>query len=410
MRRILQEISKRTLLLNEFDVTEEQKQTNWLGSKPASDDEIEKAKTLLQTELPEDYIEFLKITNGFPQCTSTSVTFLPVSEIDYLINVDEDLVEIWNKDQELKEIGEALSASLLIGGKNEEQCFLLIPPNDRNKKWRYWKFASWIPGEHEFKNLKDYFQSELTFLKEETKGLKKPKPKLVVDYSLRDYVFNLEWENVYKTTLQFLQENRTFRYFGGQVDLLRLLLLSASKIGWFAKLGKDLLEFKASNLENEWLGALIVRFAEAASNKRSHILDFQMDKFVHQSDTVTCEQIEEQTKTYRPDLLKPKNVHDKVDYQLYFFFEYGNAEAFLSLYEAHSDLHFFNSHIKAAIIYATLGRFSNAQEATERYFQTAFDYRPLEPFLDNVLINIMTEDFSKKMLLQFKQNTSQKEL
>jgi hypothetical protein len=101
---------------------------------------------------------------------------------------------------------------------------------------------------------------------------------------------------------------------------------------------------------------------------------------------------------------------DKVDYQLYFFFEYGNAEAFLALYEAHPQLPLFSSHIKAAIVYASLHQFSNAQDAIERYFQTAFDYRPLEPFLDNVLIDVMTENFTKKMLLQFKQNSIQQQL
>ncbi len=407
MQRLLQDISKRTLLLNEYDFTEEQKQSNWLGVIPASDNEIEIAKALLQTELPEDYIEFLKITNGFPQCTNTGVTFLPINKVDYLINIDEELVEIWNNNDELNEIGQALSESLLIGGLNEEQYFLLIPPNVRNKKWRYWKFASWIPGEHEFKNLKDYFRSELTFLKAETRGLKKARPKFVVDYSLRDYVFNLDWEKAYCTALHFLQENKSYGYFGGQVDLLRLLLFSASKLNIFKKLEKDLQDFKKINNEHDWLNAIVIQFEEAACKGLSYILDFQMNKFVLQPDSVTLEQIEEQTKMYRPELLKEKNVQAKVDYQLYFFFEYGNAEEFIGLYEANFDSPYFNSHIKAAIVYATLNQSSNAQYAIERYFYTAFNYRPLEPFLDNVLINVMTEDFSKKMLLQFKQNSSQ---
>lgn len=409
MQRLLKEISKRTLLLNEYHFTEEQKQSNWLGESPASDDEIGIAKMSLQSELPDDYIEFLKITNGFPQCTSTGVTFLPISEVDYLINIDEDLVEIWNNDDELIDIGQALSASLLIGGKNEEQYFLLIPPNDSNRKWRYWKFASWIPGEHEFKSLKDYFKAELVFLREETKGLKKPKPKFVVDYSLRDYVFNLDWENAYRTALRFLQENKSYGYFG-EVDLLRLLLLSASKLTLFKKLEEDFKEFKEINIEHDWLNTLVMRFAEAASNELSYILDFQMNKFVLRTISVTREQIEEQTKMYRPNLMKPKNIHAKADYQLYFFFENGNAEEFLNLYEAHLDLPYFDSHLKAAIVYATLDQPLNAQDAIERYFQTAFEYRPLEPFLDNVLINVMSKDFSTNMLLQLKQNISQQQL
>jgi len=406
MQKLLQDISKRALLLNEYDFTEEQKQSNWLGANPASDDEIERTKKLLQADLPKDYIDFLKITNGFPQCIGTGVTFLPIDKVDYLINVDEDLVQIWNSHAELNNTREALSASLLIGGLNEEQYFLLIPPNDDNKKWRYWKFASWIPGEHEFKSLKDYFRSELTFLKEETKGLRKAKPKFVVDYSLRDHVFNLDWKNSYQTAFRFLQENRSYSYFDGGADLLKLLLLSASKLNAFKKLEADLRSFKETNNGHDWLNALVMRFEEAARNKLSHILDFQTNKFILQDDSVTLEQIEEKIKRARPDLLKPKNIQDKVDYQLYFLFEYGNAQGFIELYEEHLGSPHFNCHIKAAIVYVTLDQFLNSQNAIERYFQTAIDYRLLEPFLDNVLIDVLTEDFSKNMLLQFKENSS----
>lgn len=163
MQKLLQDISRKALLLNEYDFTEEQIQSKWLGLKPASDEEIEIAKASLQTDLPDDYIEFLKITNGFPQCIGTGVTFLPIDKVDYLINIDEDLVEIWNNHSELNSIGQALSESLLIGGLKEEQYFLLIPPSSSINKWRYWKFASWIPGEHEFKNLKTTLNQSFLF-------------------------------------------------------------------------------------------------------------------------------------------------------------------------------------------------------------------------------------------------------
>ena len=65
MKQILQEISEHVLLLNEYDFTEEQVQSKWLGNPPATDEEINKAQALLQITLPEDYIEFLKISNGF---------------------------------------------------------------------------------------------------------------------------------------------------------------------------------------------------------------------------------------------------------------------------------------------------------------------------------------------------------
>lgn len=403
MLKLLQEISKRTLLLNEYSFTDEQMHSKWLGLGSASDEEIEAAKASLKSDLPTDYIEFLKITNGFPQCTSTGITFLPVDKVDYLINVDEDLVEIWNDRDELKNIGQALSESLLIGGLNEEQYFLLIPPNAVVNKWRYWEFASWIPGEHEFKTLNDYFKSELSFLKEETKGLKMPKPKPEIDYSLRDHVFNQDWENTFYTAFKFLQENKLYGYFGGHIDLLKLLLLSASKLNSFEQLEKKLNILKVSN-QYDGLNELIIQFEDAAKKRITYISDFQMKKFTLKESPMTLDQVEAQTRIYRQDLLKPKNALAKANYQLYFLFEYGSSYDFIKLYEANREIPYFDSHLKAAIVYATLDQLSGAQKALERYYETAFSYRPLDPFLDNVLINVIEKDFSRKMLTKMKPN------
>jgi SMI1 / KNR4 family (SUKH-1) len=399
MLKILQEISRRALLLNEYDFTEEQQRSKWLGSTSSSDEDIEIAKTSLQTSLPDDYVEFLKITNGFPQCVSTGVTFLPVHKVDYLINIDEDLVEIWNHHSEFDDTGQGLSESLVIGGLNEDQYLLLVPPNAKYKEWRYWKFASWIPGAEKFQNLKDYLESELKFLKQLTKGLRRAKRKNVVDYSLRDHVFNLDWKNSYNTAFRFLQEGNQPIYIGTQVDLLRLLLLSASKLNYFGKLQMDLALFRVSNNEHEWQNSVIARFEEAARNAMSHIADFQTNKFVTQEGSITLDKIEEQIRVCRPDLLKPKKTDAKADYQLYFLFEHGNASEFLRLYARHLDSPYFTSHLKAAIVYASLNKIPNAQEAIQRYYKTAFGYRSLDPFLDETLIEVMTLDFSKRMLL-----------
>ena len=123
--------------------------------------------------------------------------------------------------------------------------------------------------------------------------------------------------------------------------------------------------------------------------------------FFQKKNPMTLEQIEEQIRRARPDLLKPKSAKDKVVYQLYFLFEYGNAQDFISLYEMNPDVYFFDTHFRAAIVYAFLDQISLGQNAMERYFKRAFGHRPLEPFLHSSLTSIMTEDFSKKMLLQF---------
>lgn len=405
MQKILQEISKRALLLNEFDFTEEQRQSKWLGVKPASDAEIETAEKSLRIKLPQDYIDFLKITNGFPPYdNSISVNFVPVDKIDYLINVDDDLVEIWN-NYGTEEVGEALSQSIIVGGIKEEQSFLLIPPNEKQKKWRYWKFASWIPGEEEFKDLSDFFKHELDFLKRETKGLRKPKPKFVADYSLRDFVFNHDWENAYKTALKFLRENKSYGYFEGHADLLQILLLAASKLNRFEIMRQDLASLKSRFSRLEELATMIDRFENAASLQLSYVDFYQHNKFTVQENPENLFQIEEQIKKYRPDLLKPKNVNGKINYQLSFLFTGGNVDEYIYLYEPNIDITDYDNHFMAAIIYATVGDIFKAQEAIKKYYEFSVEtnsYHALAPFIDHILFEkVMTKDFSKECLHLF---------
>lgn len=247
MLKTLQEISKKALLLNDFDFSDEQIKAKWLGTTVAQDKEISDTEKRLKIKLPDDYVEFLKISNGFPQTSSTSCSFLSVDKIDYLKTLDEDLVEIWNENDALKEVGEALTTAILIGGLNEEQQFLLIPPNKTRDKWAYWQFASWIPGEEEYPSLKDYFKSDLSFLKEQTKDLKTTKPKFITDYSLRDAVFNLDWQTVYSVSSNFIIENKRYGYFNGGGDLFALLLVSAGKTNRFEDLENLIQTFKLQN-------------------------------------------------------------------------------------------------------------------------------------------------------------------
>lgn len=86
---------------------------------------------------------------------------MKVEEIDYLKNIDPFTIDCY--EDTLPE----LSESILVGGKDEEQQFLLIPPRDEKENWRYWKFANWIPGEYEFKNLVDYLKSVINFLEKD---------------------------------------------------------------------------------------------------------------------------------------------------------------------------------------------------------------------------------------------------
>lgn len=168
MKEILVAISLLSLKFGEAEFASPiQIQNNWLGFEPATALQIDEAEKRLNITLPADYKDFLLITNGFTAPTTIDPSFMKVEDIDYLINVNPFLVEVWLSHEELSDIAEPLKRSIIVGGKDEEQYFLLIPPTTDKEQWRYWTFSSWAPGEHEFANLGTYFEYVLEFIKEQ---------------------------------------------------------------------------------------------------------------------------------------------------------------------------------------------------------------------------------------------------
>lgn len=167
MKEILVAISLLSLKFGEGEFASSvQKENNWLGFEPATEQQILDAEKRLNVELPADYKDFLLITNGFTAPTTIDPSFMKIEDIDYLSNLDPFAIEVWSQYEELRDVAEALKRSILVGGKDEEQYFLLIPPLNKTDKWRYWTFASWKPGEHEHFDLTTYFQYVLEFIKE----------------------------------------------------------------------------------------------------------------------------------------------------------------------------------------------------------------------------------------------------
>lgn len=144
---------------NQF-LTKFQIQNQWLEFDSAKNETITEAEKKLNIILPEDYKSFIKITNGFSAPNSVEPTFMRIEDIDYLKNIEKEAIDAYQLPE--------LENSILVAGKDEEQYFLLIPPKDKSSKWKYWKFANWIPGEHEFENLEIYFKEVFDFCKNNT--------------------------------------------------------------------------------------------------------------------------------------------------------------------------------------------------------------------------------------------------
>lgn len=161
MKDTLQQLSIAAIRLADVDFDQSQQDSRWLGTIGASAEAIKNLENRLDVELPEDYKEFLSITDGFAAATGTEPHFFHASDVDYLSKLDEDLIHIWRETGN-PEVADQLARSLCVGGDGE-QYFLIIPPESADEDWQYWKFAHWIPGEEPYENLVTYFEDVAIF-------------------------------------------------------------------------------------------------------------------------------------------------------------------------------------------------------------------------------------------------------
>lgn len=157
--KLLKDISEKAIKYENLDFSSEEIKNNWLGNVPATEIQITQTESRLGIKLPSDYIDFLNITNGFSAPNNIEPSFESIDNVDFLKNIDPFTIEAYGLPE--------LENSILIAGIEEEQYFLLIPPKTEDEEWKYWKFANWYPGEHPYKNLKDYFEDVLRFITKE---------------------------------------------------------------------------------------------------------------------------------------------------------------------------------------------------------------------------------------------------
>jgi len=163
MKELLENISKAAILKNEEIDRTIPFNEEWLGFDAATQESIEALEKKLDIKLPEDYITFLKTTNGFRKFCSVDSGFESVDKVDYLKNANKELLSSWLEfEAEMPLLLARLKSSIIIGGiKNSEQQFLLIPKGKHNEAWLYWQFSNWALGEIEYENLTNYFEESL---------------------------------------------------------------------------------------------------------------------------------------------------------------------------------------------------------------------------------------------------------
>ena len=166
LKQLLQRMSDSAIQQKDLDYEKTVVKSRWLGYAPAKKSTIEATEHRLGINLPEDYKAFLLTSNGFRPTGGTDVSFLPVENIGWLHDLDNQLVEIVGQPMDKNDSARAAGfrRSILIGGLNEEQQFLLVPPGGIDKKWQYCFFASWLPGQRAYPSLRFYLEYELQFM------------------------------------------------------------------------------------------------------------------------------------------------------------------------------------------------------------------------------------------------------
>ncbi|HEY1872536.1 MAG TPA: SMI1/KNR4 family protein, partial [Chitinophagaceae bacterium] len=165
-KQLLDRISKLAIEQSTIDFSDEILRAKTLGRTPATTAEIKATEQRLKVSFPDDYKKFLLASNGFENFSYTGVTLSFIDKVDFLVNVDEQLVDIWadSMDDVVDGFGDKLKSSIVIGGLEEEQQLLLIPLP--NKKWEYWHFSSWNPGEVVYESFRFYVEDELQRLED----------------------------------------------------------------------------------------------------------------------------------------------------------------------------------------------------------------------------------------------------
>jgi hypothetical protein len=168
-------------LLESNDLEEEPPQdvieTQWMGYKGASEEQIAHAETRLGTKFPPSYREFLKVTNGWRQITSFINKLWSVEEIDWFKVRNQGWIDAWMTDllpvpdkeyfvygedqSELAVRREYLQTALEISDMGDSAIYLLNPQVvTPDGEWEAWFFANWLPGATRYRSFWEMMQTE----------------------------------------------------------------------------------------------------------------------------------------------------------------------------------------------------------------------------------------------------------
>lgn len=163
--QLLKRLSELSIKKEPGEYTNEQKRQMWIGNEAADEKLIIETEKRLGIELPKDYKDFLKTSNGFSNFPLVNPRLVEVEKLDFssdaYLNVFDD------DDNENGVFNEYLRKAIVISQLPDEQEIWLIPPHRSKPEWGCWFYAFWLPGEYRYRSFRDYIESKIQMLEEE---------------------------------------------------------------------------------------------------------------------------------------------------------------------------------------------------------------------------------------------------
>ena len=147
--------------------------TQWLGYEGATASQISKREQELQITFPPSYKQFLQTSNGFRQVGSFIWDIMPVENITWLKDFDEDFYAMYVDDIKTESLSdekhfvygeeqdvvrfkaEYLCNSLVISAWGDAAILLLNPAVKFGDEWEAWMYATWYPGAVRYKSFEE---------------------------------------------------------------------------------------------------------------------------------------------------------------------------------------------------------------------------------------------------------------
>lgn len=160
-------------------LTDEQRETKWLGKPGVTEAELAQLEERLHYKLPPSYRAFLTASNGFGPISYFIYNLYSADEVDWLAVKDAFLVEIWEEDPMPDDDPELIDERYLKYDDSQmegvlrpghmRQCLMisdwgdagflaLNPAIQHEGEWEAWHFANWMPGAVRYRSFAELMQ------------------------------------------------------------------------------------------------------------------------------------------------------------------------------------------------------------------------------------------------------------